>query len=182
MMKYVLIAIFAVVAFPPLPATAAAGGTHGVRVFTGRDPAHGGPVSCRPRTLNQNNGNSFTSGRREINWDGVPEQFSSPNDMPADFFNVKLAQHGAVFSRHAAVTASASARERRKHDRHRSAFRRLRPELRHRVRCVLGAKAVHGVKQHDVAPCNIITVNFFIPGTSIPATVSGFGVVFTDVD
>lgn len=37
--------------------------------------------------------NSFTptnedpDGRREINWDGVPDQFADPNDFPGDFFN-----------------------------------------------------------------------------------------------
>src|SRR5215217_311817 len=32
--------------------------------------------------LNPNNGQKFESGRREINWDGVPDNFSSPNAMP----------------------------------------------------------------------------------------------------
>jgi len=35
--------------------------------------------------LNPNNGQSFTNGRREINWDGVPDNFSAPNNMPANF-------------------------------------------------------------------------------------------------
>src|SRR5215218_103219 len=39
-------------------------------------------------TLNPNNGQSFKSGRREINWDGVPDNFSAPNFMPNDFFNI----------------------------------------------------------------------------------------------
>ena len=33
-------------------------------------------------------GSSFTSGRREINWDGVPDANSAPNFLPVDFFNV----------------------------------------------------------------------------------------------
>ena len=32
------------------------------------------------------------------------------------------------------------------------------------------------------APCSILDVTFFVAGTSVPATVSGFGAVFTDVD
>src|SRR4051794_8092324 len=31
---------------------------------------------------------SFGGLRREINWDGVPDIRSAPNNLPADFFNV----------------------------------------------------------------------------------------------
>ena len=39
--------------------------------------------------LGANNGvgGSFSGGRREINWDGVPDSFSSPNALPGNFFN-----------------------------------------------------------------------------------------------
>src|SRR5688572_24471503 len=48
-------------------------------------------------TLNPNTPGSFLGGRREINWDGVPDTFSSPNNLPANFFNVN-SPRGAVFS------------------------------------------------------------------------------------
>ena len=38
-------------------------------------------------TLNANVAGSFGSGRREINWDGVPNAFSAPNNLPGNFFN-----------------------------------------------------------------------------------------------
>src|SRR5213596_844652 len=48
-------------------------------------------------TLNPNVAGSFGSGRREINWDGVPDASSAPNNLPNDFFNVN-SPRGAVFS------------------------------------------------------------------------------------
>src|SRR5437879_1111565 len=48
-------------------------------------------------TLNPNVAGSFGSGRREINWDGVPNNLAAPNNLPADFFNVN-SPRGAVLS------------------------------------------------------------------------------------
>ena len=47
--------------------------------------------------LNPNNGQSFTTGRREVNWDGVPDNFSEPNNLPPNFFNVN-SPRGMVFN------------------------------------------------------------------------------------
>ena len=49
-------------------------------------------------SLGTNNGigGTFASGRREINWDGVPDQFAAPNLMPPNFFNSN-SPRGAVF-------------------------------------------------------------------------------------
>ena len=40
---------------------------------------------------------SFGGERREINWDGVPDAFSAPSNLPANFFN-STSPRGAEFS------------------------------------------------------------------------------------
>src|SRR5439155_14616370 len=49
-------------------------------------------------TLNPNVAGSFGSGRREINWDGVPDAFSAPNLFPANFFNANSPRGVVLFT------------------------------------------------------------------------------------
>lgn len=130
--------------------------------------------------LNPNNGQSFTTGRREINWDGVPDNFASPNNMPPNFFNAN-SPRGAVFT-----TACGNATFRVSANSNNPTATPVRfGELDASYPSTFttfSAQKLFTVISGSAVPCNILTVNFFIPGTSIPATVSGFGAVFSDVD
>lgn len=121
--------------------------------------------------LNANVAGSFVSGRREINWDGVPDALSAPNALPANFFNVN-SPRGAVFStpgsgfQVSATAASGTPVEFGNiNASYTSQFATFSPQ---RLFTAVGS--------------NVVDVNFFVPGSTTPALTRGFGSVFTDVD
>jgi len=116
---------------------------------------------------------SFGGIRREINWDGVPDAFSAPNNLPANFFNVN-SPRGVVFatpgsgfqvSANSSNPTSTPVEFGNLNPTYPSIFRTFSPQ---RLFTALGSP--------------ITDVNFFGAGSTTPATVSGFGAVFTDVD
>lgn len=132
--------------------------------------------------VNNGVGGSFTSGRREINWDGVPDAFAAPNFLPANFFNTN-SPRGVVFGSPSSNSGSST------------------------VNFIVSSSAASGVPVRfgNINPSysnvfdtfseerlftvrstsnhsNVLTIQFFIPGTKIPATVKGFGAVLSDVD
>lgn len=123
-------------------------------------------------------GGSFTNGRREINWDGVPDNFSEPNNLPVDFFNVNSPrgvifnaiedETGAGLNQFAVSSTTASGVPVR--------FGNLNASYSN-IFTTFSAQRLFTVRN-----AHIMEVNFVIPGTNIPATVNGFGVVFCDVD
>ena len=121
-------------------------------------------------TLNANTAGSFGSGRREINWDGVPDGFAAPNMLPGNFFNVN-SPRGVLFSTpgtgfQVSANAAVGAVE----------FGNLNPTYS-------GQFATFSAQRLFTAlGSNVLDVNFFIPGSTTAALVSGFGSVFTDVD
>ena len=123
-------------------------------------------------------GGSFVSGRREINWDGVPDAFSEPNNFPVDFFNVNSArgvifnsienETGAALNQFAVSSNTASGVPVR--------FGNINASYS-TIFQTFSAQRLFIARN-----ATIMEVNFVVPGTNIPATVSGFGVVFADVD
>jgi hypothetical protein len=124
-------------------------------------------------------GGSRISGRREITWDNVPNTLAAPNIMPADFFNVSNPR-GAVFNSlgidgsgfgynqfivSATVTSGNPTQFADINPSYPAIFQHYSAE-----------------RMFTVRNTNLLEITFFIPGTDIPATVSGFGAIFTDVD
>lgn len=124
-------------------------------------------------SLNANVAGSFLTGRREINWDGVPDALAAPNNLPGDFFNVNsprgtlltTAGTGFQVSANAANPTSTAVRFGNINSQFPDKFTVFSPQ---RLFTALGS--------------NIVDVNFVVPGSNTPAGVSGFGSVFTDVD
>ena len=119
--------------------------------------------------LNPNVPGSFGTGRREINWDGVPANFSAPNLLPNNFFNVN-SPRGAVFSTPGtgvAVSATATNGTER--------FGNIDPNYPSLFQVFSSPKLFTAINS------NIVDVNFFVPGTTVPALTRGFGAVFTHV-
>ena len=128
--------------------------------------------------FNNGVGGSFRTGRREINWDGVPDAFSEPNNFPVDFFNVNSPRGvifnaievdtGAALNQFAVSSNTASGVPVR--------FGNINANYS-TIFTTFSAQRLFIARNTSV-----LEVNFVIPGTNIPATVSGFGVVFADVD
>ena len=128
--------------------------------------------------LNPNVAMTFPTGRREINWDGVPDALSAPNNLPPNFFNVN-SPRGAVFTSPCSIgqfrvsSTLLSGNPVR--------FGEIDPSYTN-IFTTFSAQRLFTVIPVFPASCNIVVINFFAAGTTTPATVSGFGVVFTDVD
>ncbi len=123
--------------------------------------------------LGANNGvgGTFATGRREINWDGVPDGFAAPNNLPVNFFNSN-SPRGAVFSTPGAgfqVSASVSSGNPIEFGNLNAAYPvEFQTFSAQRLFTALGS--------------NILDVFFFVPGTNTAASVIGFGAIFTDVE
>jgi hypothetical protein len=105
----------------------------------------------------------FGGLRREINWDGVPDTLADPNLLPNDFFNVN-SPRGLVYSTPGTGFLVSSNTG--------STLFGFQSDL----------QTFSPNRLFDPVGSNITDVNFFVPGTSTPATTRAFGLVFVDVE
>jgi hypothetical protein len=173
-----------VVSLPaPASATATDATTTGF-AFTKIEGAAGSAADLTP-TVNAyrallgepNNGamvGSQPSGRREINWDGVPDNLAAPALLPPDFFNT-VSPRGAVFfsskgdkfqvSANSVNPTNTPVRFGNINPQYPDIFTTFSPQ-----------------RLFTPLDTNKMQIRFFVPGSTNPATVKGFGAVFTDVD
>lgn len=118
-------------------------------------------------TLNPNQPGSFGGGRREINWDAVPALFTNNDNFPADFFNQPVTgrARGAVFT-----TPGSGFRVSDNN------LSDLNPTYADQFDFFSPVRTFIAVGDQASG------VQFFVPGSATPATTTGFGVVFSDID
>ena len=112
-----------------------------------------------------------TSGRREVNWDGVPANINNNDAFPFDFFNATdpaLAagrKRGLLYLNDGTTFRVDSAD-----------FADIDPSYAAQFNAFSGKRTFSG------ASSNITQAVFQVAGQSTPAVIKGFGVVFSDVD
>lgn len=112
---------------------------------------------------------SYGGLRREINWDFVPASSAAPNNIAADYFNTTNAR-GVVFETPGvAFQVSGKAPAPINFSNINAAY-------------ATNFAPFSGDRLFTSVDSNVVDVDFFVPGTTTPATVKGFGVVFNDVD
>lgn len=122
-------------------------------------------------SLNPNVAGSFGTGRREINWDGVPSALADPNSLPGNFFNVNSPRGVVLATPGTGLLVSANAVDSLSVE-----FGSIDPNYP-------GLFATFSAQRLFTAVgSNIVDVTFFLPGSTTAAFTNGFGSVFTDVD
>lgn len=112
-----------------------------------------------------------TAGRREINWDGGTPQITNNSNFPLDFFNPTDAaapdgrKRGLVYVGNNAALRIDS-----------TSFTEIETTYGDNFKPFSVKKLVASVNS------NITEIEFRVAGTNTPASVKGFGVVFSDVD
>lgn len=109
-----------------------------------------------------------TGGRREINWDAVPDDLLG-KPLPANFLN--NTEPGAPASQQRGLVYEGDTFEVSKTN-----FADINPDASGEFTAFSGTKTFTNISE------NLWGIGFEVPGGDETATVKGFGIVFTDVD
>lgn len=183
-----LLAISAAAALCAFPGTAGAApardaaskpaAVRGARVIRGSGDVTA-TVNRFRRLLGPDNGGApggRARGRREINWDAVPDELAAPHALPGDYFNAAAAPRarGAVLATpgdHVAVSADVA-----NPDSAPVRFGDVNPTYSDQFRTFSAERLFSPIGS------NVVNLTFRVPGTRRRAVVRGFGAVYTDVD
>lgn len=133
-----------------------------------------GDISARVNEFRQLLGNKLntdpgaTGGRREINWDGVPDELLG-KPLPANFLN--NTEPGAPASQQRGLVYEEETFQVSKTN-----FSEVNPQASEEFSAFSGSKTFANISE------NLWGIGFEVPGQHIDATVRGFGMVFSDVD
>ena len=119
--------------------------------------------------LNPNVVGSFGTGRREINWDGVPEGLASPNNLASNFSNVNSPRGVVLTTPGTGVKVSGIGPTNNQ-------FSNLEATAPTFLAPFSPARLFTSVGS------NITDVNFLVPGLTQSASTNAFGVVCSDAD
>lgn len=132
----------------------------------------------RARLGSDNGGapSQYPSGRREINWDGVPDELAAPNALPSDFFNAQTEPRarGAVLETPGDNVAVSAKEGNRAGVAVR--FGNINPSYVDRF------KTFSAERLFSPVGSNVVNLTFNVPGTNTEAAVRGFGAVYTSVN
>jgi len=112
-----------------------------------------------------------TTGRREINWDGVPSTFTNQNNFPFDFFNSTNAADPAGRKRGLVYTSTGTSFRVDS-----TSFSEIDPSYANQF------TPFSKKRLFTYIGSNVSEVGFKIAGTNTDAFVHGFGLIFSDVD
>lgn len=120
---------------------------------------------------------STGAGRREINWDSLPDDLAAPNAYLPDLFNAATAPRarGIVLATEPGAILQVSA-DSDNPSGTLPRFGHLNPTYSD-IFVTFSAERLF-----SPVGSNIVDATFFVPGTQTPARVRGFGAVYTDVD
>ena len=111
-----------------------------------------------------------SKGRREINWDGVPDDKAAPAFLPSDFFKgrgviLKTPGQGVMVSARAGNPAGVLRR-----------FGQINPTYEKTF------QPFSAERMFSPVGSNVVDLTFVVSGTARPAIARGFGAVYIDVD
>ena len=114
--------------------------------------------------LNPNTAQQFPSGRREINWDGVPPELTNTDAFPNNFFNT-TSPRGVIFTSDGTGFRVSD-----------NAFIDVNPTYATQFQAFSAPKIFAPRGAHN------FETQFFLPGSITPAFSNGFGAIFCDPD